>query len=146
MVVEGEPGIFPYPITRMLRWFRRRRTPAVTAPVDPTPVAVLRAMVAMFASGDPSPAAEYVRPDYIDHEGTIRGIDGFAGVVRAYAAGYEPGTMVVTIDDVFGADDRATARIRWRGRRPDGSEVDRQTIDVVRVLDGRAAEHWGAAV
>ena len=48
------------------------------------------------------------------------------------------------VEDIFGTADRAVARIRWQGRRPDGEHVDRQTIDIIRVENERAVEHWGA--
>jgi ketosteroid isomerase-like protein len=107
---------------------------------------VLKAMLLMFASGDLSDAVAVVAADYLDHQGLgvgpIRGVEGFAHVVRSNDAMYE--RQQVSIEDLFGADDRAVARIRWRGRRHDGEEVDRETIDIVRVADGRAVEHWGA--
>ena len=107
---------------------------------------VLEAMVAMFASGDPSTAAAVVAEDYLDHQGLgaglIRGVGGFAHVVRTNHAAYEH--QQVSIEDLFGVSDRAVARIRWRGRRRDGEGVDRETIDIVRVAAGRAVEHWGA--
>ncbi len=111
-----------------------------------TAVEVLAAMVAMFDSGDPAHAARVVAADYLDHqglgEGPIRGVDGFARVVTTNHAQYEH--QEVTIEDIFGTADRAVARIRWRGRRPNGDHVDRETIDIIRVEDGRAIEHWGA--
>ena len=104
--------------------------------------------MAMFASGDPSEAAAVVADDYLDHQGLgagpLRGVDGFAHVVRANHAAHEH--QEITIEDVFGAGDRAVARIRWRTRRRDGEEVDRETIDIVRVVGGRGVEHWGARV
>lgn len=107
---------------------------------------VLRAMVAMFASGDPAHASAVVSADYLDHQGLgpepISGVDGFAHVVRTNHAAYEHQDVV--IEDLFGVDDRAVARIRWRGRRHSGEQVDRETIDIVRVVGGRAVEHWGA--
>lgn len=103
-------------------------------------------MVQMFASGDPSQAAAVVAEDYLDHpglgDGPIRGIDGFFDIVQANHGSYRE--QEVRIEDLFGVDDRAVARIRWRGRRLSGEEVDRQTIDIVRVSGGRAVEHWGA--
>ena len=111
-----------------------------------TAVEVLTAMVAMFDSGDPTYADRVVAADYVDHQGfgqgPMRGVDGFALVVTANYAGYEQ--HEVTIEDMFGTIDRAVARIRWQGRRPDGEYVDRQTIDIIRVENGRAVEHWGA--
>ena len=109
-------------------------------------VGVLAAMVAMFDSGDPTYAASVVAADYVDHQGfghgPIRGVDGFARVVATSHAGYEQ--QDVTIKDIFATPDRAVARIRWQGRRPNGERVDRETIDIIRVENGRAVEHWGA--
>jgi len=107
---------------------------------------VLRGMVAMFASGDPSGAAGIIAADYLDHQGMgagpVRGVEGFAHVVRANHEAYE--RQEISIEDLFGKEDRAVARIIWRGCRPGGEVVDRETIDIVRVADGRAVEHWGA--
>ena len=113
-----------------------------------TAVEVLTAMVAMFDSGDPTYADRVVAAGYLDHQGfgqgPMRGVDGFAHVVTTNYAGYVQ--HEVTIEDMFGTIDRAVARIRWQGRRPDGEYVDRQTIDIIRVENGRAVEHWGARV
>ena len=112
----------------------------------PTASDVLREMVTIFASGDPSDAAAVVAADYLDHQGLgagpVRGVEGFANVVRTNDEAYEH--QEISIEDLFGTDDRAVARIRWRGRSLGGEEVDRETIDIVRVADGRAVEHWGA--
>ena len=109
---------------------------------------VLSAMVGMFATGDPSGAVAVVAVDYLDHQGLgagpIQGIEGFDHVVRSNFDAYE--RQDISIEDLFGVDDRAVARIRWRGHRHSGEDVDRETIDIVRVVDGRAVEHWGAQV
>lgn len=81
--------------------------------MDVPPAAdVMRAMVAMFASGDPSEAAKVVAADYLDHQGLgagpMRGVNGFAQVVRPNHASYEH--QEITIEDLFAADDRAVAR------------------------------------
>ena len=110
-------------------------------------VGVLRAMLVMFASGDPSDAAAVVADEYLDHQGLgigpIRGIDGFAMVVRTSHVAYEH--QEISIEDLFGVDDRAVARIRWRGQRHDGAVVDRETIDIIRVADGRPWSTGGHA-
>ena len=107
---------------------------------------VLREMVAMFASGDPSDAAAVIAEGYLDHQGLgagpLSGREGFTHVVRTNHAAYE--YQQISIEDLFGVDDRAVARISWRGRRHNGEDVDRETIDIVRVVEGRAVEHWGA--
>ncbi len=110
--------------------------------------AVMRAMVAMFASGDPARAGEVVDVDYLDHQGLgdgpMRGVDGFAFVVRTNFAAYDE--LAVRIDDLFATPDRVAARITWEGRRLDGEFTTRQTIDILRIAGGKAVEHWGAAV
>jgi hypothetical protein len=63
-------------------------------------------------------------------------------VVRTNHAAYKH--QETSIEDLFGVDDRAVARIRWRGQPHDGASVDRQTIDIIRVAEGRAVEHRGA--
>ena len=102
-------------------------------------------MVEMFASGDPSNAETFISEEYLDHQGLgkgpITGVDGFTHVVQTNDAVYEQ--QEVTVQDLFGAGDRAVARIRWRGRRRGGEVVDKETIEIVRTANGRAVEHWG---
>lgn len=103
-------------------------------------------MIAMFASGDPSGTAEVVASDYLDHQGLeagpLEGVEGFAHVVRTNHSTYQ--SQTISIEDLFEAGDRAVAGIRRRGRSLRGEDVDRQTLDIVRVVGGRAVEHWGA--
>ena len=44
---------------------------------------------------------------------------------------------------IFGTCDRAVARIRWQGRRPNGDHGDRETIDIVRVDNGTSRRALG---
>lgn len=112
---------------------------------DRTASDVMKAMVAMFATGDPAGASLVVAESYLDHQalgtGPLDGIDGFAHVVRTNFAAYE--RLNVRIEDLFESGDRVAARITWAGRRHSGEEVQRETIDIIRVRDGRAVEHWG---
>jgi len=111
-----------------------------------SPAEVMEAMVAAFATGALDAVADLVHPDYHDHQGLdgqhpIRGIDGFAHVVRTARAAYAE--LSVTIADLVEGRDRAAARLVWTGVRSSGEVVERETIDIVRVTDGRASEHWG---
>jgi hypothetical protein len=105
-------------------------------------------MIAMFATGDTVAVRETVADDYRDHQGIgggeIQGVAGFCEVVRAARSTYT--TLDVWAEDLLSDGDRAVARIRWRGVLPTGIVVDRETIDIVRVADGLAAEHWGCRV
>lgn len=106
----------------------------------------LRAMVEMFNSGDVSAVECVVSDSYLDHQGLgngpLRGVSGFVDVVEASRSGFESRDVVIL--DIFGTYSRAVARIRWTGRRHDGEEVERETIDIVRTDRGMAVEHWGA--
>ena len=107
----------------------------------------MRAMVTMFASGDPSLAPDFVDESYLDHqglgEGPLRGVHGFAFVGRTNFASYRD--LDVRIEDLFASGDRVVARITWEGHRINGEHAVRRTIDILRIEDGRAVEHWGAA-
>lgn len=102
-------------------------------------------MVAMFSSGDVSEVETHVHADYFDHQGLggqpIRGPSGFATVVAAARSDYEH--LEVTVEDLITGADRAAARLRWHGTRLHGEVVRRETLEIVRIVDGRAVEHWG---
>jgi ketosteroid isomerase-like protein len=122
--------------------------PAVHACLVPIylPSDVVRAMVAMFNTGDVVDVEAVVAPEYFDYQellsGPISGPAGFARVVEAARQGFVE--LEVTIEDLIVGVDRAAARLRWLGLRRSGESVDRQTIDIVRVENGKAVEHWGA--
>lgn len=106
---------------------------------------VIHAMVAMFNTGDLGQLEATVHPDYVDHQGLagepMLGIGGFATVVRTARRGYS--VLEVTVEDLIEKPDRAAARLRWRGTCARDERVERETIEIVRVKDGWAVEHWG---
>ncbi len=105
----------------------------------------MRAMVAMFTTGDLGPLEATVDSEYLDHQGLggapLRGTEGFSRVVAAARSDHDD--LVVTIEDLITGADRVVARLRWRGSRRSGQEVERETIEIVRIERGRAVEHWG---
>jgi predicted ester cyclase len=111
----------------------------------PTKTVMLK-MVEAFGTGDFARVDQFVSPDYVDHqglgEGEVLGASGFANVVqvaRRAVSGLE-----MRIEDVITEDDRAAARINWQGVSADGRMLERETIDIIRVVDDKAVEHWGA--
>jgi ketosteroid isomerase-like protein len=102
-------------------------------------------MVLMFSTGDLTELEATVARSYLDHQGlrgeTIHGAEGFANVVAAARAAYR--TLDVTVEDLVVTDDRAVARLRWRGTRPSGEHVERETREIIRIDEGKAVEHWG---
>lgn len=103
-------------------------------------------MATMFSSGDVSKVQAVVHPDYFDHQGlggeAVYGPSGFAKVVTAARSGYA--RLEVSVQDLLVADDRAAARLQWHGTRLDGDIVRRETIEIIRIEQGKAVEHWGA--
>lgn len=110
--------------------------------------AVLVRMIEMFATGDTTNAHSAVADEYIDHQGIgggeVRGVGGFCEVVRVARSAFT--TLDVWVEDLIQDHDRAAARIKWRGVLPSGVVVNRETIDIVRTVDGRAVEHWGCRI
>ena len=102
----------------------------------------------MFSTGDVSRVREVFADGYIDHQGLggekVRGPDGFARVVRAARNPERYADVAVTIEDAIVEGDRAAVRLRWRQTLCSGEEVRRETIDLLRIADGRVVEHWGA--
>ena len=102
-------------------------------------------MVAAFEAGDARDCNEYLSTSYVDHQGRggvpLRGQDGFREVVRA---AHRDTTLEVWMEDIVADESRAAARVRWRFRGPGQESVERETIEMIRVEEGRAVEHWGA--
>ena len=109
--------------------------------------AVMRKMVEMLDSGNVDSVESVVAADYIDRQGheDVAGPEAFRNLVRALHTSRDE-AVSVRIEDLIGEGDRAAARLRWHHTNTDGAVVERETIDIVRCLDGRAVEHWGAEV
>src|SRR5690606_38947128 len=96
--------------------------------------------------GETGGSSAFVHPDYVDHQGLgderpLLGVDGFRHVVQTARAGYSESS--VTIAGLIEESDRAAARLIWTGTRPAGDSVEREGLDIVRIEEGRAIEHWG---
>ncbi len=105
--------------------------------------ALMQRIVEMFATGDLSGVDALIAAGYIDHQGLegieIRGPEGFNRVVRAARSAFPD--LQVDVEDLIAEGDRVVARLRWRGTQSTGERIERETIDIVRVLDGQAIEH-----
>lgn len=99
----------------------------------------------MFSTADLSGVDSIIAVGYIDHQGLegieIRGPEGFSRVVRAARSALPD--LQVDIEDLIAEGDRVVARLRWRGTQSTGERIERETIDIVRVANGQAVEHWG---
>jgi predicted SnoaL-like aldol condensation-catalyzing enzyme len=106
---------------------------------------LVESIVRMFATGDTSAAGAVLSAAYLDHqglgEGDLRGPDEFRRVVTVARSGYDE--LDVRIEDLLIDGDRVAVRLRWSGARSE-RRFERETIDILRIEDGKAVEHWGA--
>ena len=107
---------------------------------------VIRRMVEAFRTGVAVDCEEFISPSYLDHQGRggtpLHGPDGFRQVVRA---AHRTAAPQVSIADLVTDSQRAAVRLHWVFSSPEeGTRTERETIEIVRVEDGRAVEHWGA--
>jgi hypothetical protein len=102
-------------------------------------------MVGVFSTGEVSGVGAFIDDGYLDHQGLqgqpLHGPEGFVRVVQAARRGYR--LLRVTVEDLVEEENWAAARLRWHGVRPDGEVVERETLEIVHVREGRAIEHWG---
>lgn len=116
------------------------------ATTERTPAEILQAMLEMFETGDTTSVASVVSASYVDHQGVgqgeVIGGEGFASVVEVARRGLA--ALTVRVLDVVADDSRAAARLHWTATLESGLQVSRDTLEIVRVNDGLAIEHWGA--
>jgi GNAT superfamily N-acetyltransferase len=99
----------------------------------------------MFSSGDVSKAGDLFAEDYVDHQRPdgwdLAGPAEFVTIVRHARAGMR--NLSVEVNDCLVDERRVAARLTWRYQDEDGSATVRETLEMLRVANGRVAEHWG---
>ena len=96
--------------------------------------------------------SELCSQDVVDHEAPEdfpKGIAGVEAFVQMFRAGFPD--LRATVEDAFEQGERVAARVRYRGThqgefmgvQPTGRPIDIETIDIVRIVDGKCVEHWG---
>ena len=105
-----------------------------------------------FGNGDLAVIDESLSPDFEEHElvpGQRPGREGVKDIVGMMKTAFPD--LRVTVEDAFGAGDRLCGRITFAGTNtgplmgqpPTGRSASWGGIDIVRIQDGRIAEHWG---
>src|SRR5262249_31648762 len=107
---------------------------------------LLQKIVEIFNTGELSEVDAIFSPNYIDHQKPphikVDGPEEFRLIVKG-ARRSEP--FNVTIQDVIEGENKIAARLHWFGNDR-GNEIDRETIEILRIEDGLIVEHWGAEI
>jgi predicted ester cyclase len=115
---------------------------------------VRRFLEEVVNTGDVGRLHEIVADDCVETDGKVRivsGVSGMAEHVRAVRRVYAD--LEVTIERQIGEGDwvatsikaRGTHAAEWLGMRPSGKKLVFVGVNVDRVVDGKIAEHGGAA-
>ena len=106
----------------------------------------LTTIVAIFNSGDLSEVDAIFAADYVDHQRpaglNLDGPDEFKQIVRGARDGLR--NLKVTIVDTVADESKVAARLHWEGTTATGQHIERETIELLHVRNGKVAEYWGA--
>ena len=109
----------------------------------------------IMSAGDVDDLDEILAPELIEHAplppGIPAGPEGVKQLMRAYREAFPD--LRMTIEKYLEQGDTGCAVLRVTGTNtgplfgqpPTGRPIDISMIDVVRVVDGRAVEHWGTS-
>ena len=107
-------------------------------------------------TGDVSKLDSFIAEDVIDHNANpdgsdIKGRDSVKKMISQIHTYFEDGLKMEFISDAISSDSvYLYTMVRMKGKAkvnpwgmPVGSEVDDTSVDVIKLRDGKATEHWG---
>ena len=114
---------------------------------------VRRLLVDDLSRGDEAVAGAIIHPEFFDHTnppGMERGLDGHKAIGRLFRAAFPD--LEWRIDDLIAEGDKVVARTMMSGThlgeffgiRPTGRRVSMTGVHILRIQDGKIAEHWGS--
>jgi predicted ester cyclase len=118
---------------------------------------VRRAMEEMWSQGNLSAIDKYVAANYVEHQsmpGVPPTLDGLKQVVAGFRTAFPD--LHVTIEDMIAEGDKVVVRSTMHGTQkgelrlgpgpaipPTGKAITLQSIDIIRIQNGKGVEHWG---
>lgn len=109
----------------------------------------LEAIAEIFSIGDVGMAPQIFADHYVDHQRpdwlTVDGPEEFVAIVHS-ARSSLPDLEVSVSGDPVRHEDLEVAILHWVSRPSEGPVVERDTVETVRIEDGRVTEHWGMEI
>jgi steroid delta-isomerase-like uncharacterized protein len=106
----------------------------------------------VFGEGRTETIDELCAEGFVDHE-EVPGLPPTREGLKLFVEGTRAAfpDLHVEVDDIFESGDKVVARARFQGTHrgeflgiaPTGRRIDVPLIDIIRIENGRAAEHWG---
>lgn len=111
---------------------------------------IMRRVVETFNTGDISSVDEIFSSSYIDHQNDqnrasnikVDGPEEFKQIVTGARKSLP--NLKITIEDMFADGDKIVGRLQWYSIDSTSKKVERETIDILLIVDGKISEHWGA--
>ena len=108
--------------------------------------ATMKKIVEIFNTGDFADINLIFSPNYIDHQKPLHmdlnGPDEFKQIVMDTRGSLRE--LQVTIEDLITEEDKVVGRLHWHLIDLAGKTIDRETIDILRLVNDQVMEHWGA--
>jgi steroid delta-isomerase-like uncharacterized protein len=112
-----------------------------------------RLLIDDISKGDERVADQIIHPDFYDHTnppGMQHGLAGHKAIVRLFRAAFPDSDW--SIEDLVAEHDRVVARTIFRGTHlgnffgipATGKRVEVHGVHIMRIADGKIAEHWGS--
>ena len=111
-----------------------------------------RFMDEVFNKGSMKAADEFMSASFVEHDpfpGQGPGVEGFKQGVSAIREAFPD--LRTVIDDIFADGEKVVIRSTMKGSHrgtfmnmpASGKQIDVKGIDIVRMSNGKAVEHWG---
>ena len=108
-------------------------------------------MIDLFVKGDVKVIDEFVKPNFIEHSaapGMPTGVEGLRAIANMIRGGFPDFNIIV--EDQVAEGDRVVLRFTEEGTQkgkvfgipPSGNRARWSAIHIIRVEDGKMAEHW----
>jgi predicted ester cyclase len=102
-----------------------------------------RKIISIFSTGDLGAIESVVDVDYVDHQepqAVEKGPELFRHVVSRVRGRFPD--LTVQVEDLVSNEDKVAVRLSWHATSG-GKPFVAEGFDIIRFVDGRAAEHWG---